>query len=585
MSDSTPQERKIIDGYKAEKIWRGEYKTTPEYEKFYDNDLHNGEVVRFENYIISDGINITGDVTLPNLHLVNTKMLDFKIDKTNTGFIRMDDCEIGNMHISRNSKLKQLKTNNSTIKNLQIRSSETGTIDTNSTEINSFYIQDSKTSYISFWNQLIDNFTLYNSNIKSLHITDNSRISLLNANFNTLFEGEISIYQSICYQIILYNVKINSHLKIFTNSDIGTIAIANNSLIDRVWIHGKVNIFRIQLFKAFIANILISGDVIVGELLLNDLDVNSESLNIHSSRIGLLDFKLIHAYKIWITTSSIINVLNIENTILQGGYVQVSDTSINEVNIVSFINHGTIIFNNIRPIIELTQFELNNDNNVIRHEQGEEKGKLKLEQVERESELNIINSDLGNTQFIGCDLASFKNFEFRNSKMASVFLADTLLPHKNNISTTDGANKNEQRRLALSQFKKVYEGQGDMVRAAEFRAEEMEVYREQLVKKEKFGTWLILSFSYYTSNYGQSIWLPLAALLVIHYWLFMWALGVGAFEFHYPKELIYHFFYLANPIRGYEFRNDWTIIIDILMRVWSSYMVYNFIRASRRFIK
>lgn len=139
--------------------------------------------------------------------------------------------------------------------------------------------------------------------------------------------------------------------------------------------------------------------------------------------------------------------------------------------------------------------------------------------------------------------------------------------------------------MALGQFKKIYENQGNSVNGSEYHAQELEVYKRQLKFFDKPGTWLIIQLSSITSDFGQNIWKPLASLLAVHYWLYMWAVGVEAFRLEKSMEIIYYYFYLANPIHQYIFCNDWTIIIDILMRIWSSYMVYNFIRASRRFIK
>jgi len=45
------------------------------------------------------------------------------------------------------------------------------------------------------------------------------------------------------------------------------------------------------------------------------------------------------------------------------------------------------------------------------------------------------------------------------------------------------------------------------------------------------------------------------------------------------------YFIYINPFRKLEISfSGYLVVVDLLMRVWSSYMLYNIIRASRRFI-
>jgi len=124
----------------------------------------------------------------------------------------------------------------------------------------------------------------------------------------------------------------------------------------------------------------------------------------------------------------------------------------------------------------------------------------------------------------------------------------------------------------------------------------MRAYNKCLSWKSDFGTKLILRLSYLTSNYGQSIFLPLVWLIVGHFLFFSVGLILGGYlplhiSYSNPtsegfKRAFEYFFIYINPVRKAETSlSGYLIVLDIIMRIWSSYMIYNIIRASRRFIK
>lgn len=415
------------------------------------------------------------------------------------------------------------------------------------------------------------------------------RGSVIIANLD--IKHELSFFNVRCDHIEFINVRVNGAIFITANTTIESIEISSKSALGFIFIQSsKIDLIKVdssyggnlKIDKSVIGKIFLFNDSLFSEInahntvleeiqllksntrsiILSKLNRNSSGLYIKGGEVDILSLDLNNAYHTIIEKyegkrSSIQKIYLTSAAFASSVYFQISDTNVQDLYINSFINNGIIIFNNVAA----------------------------KKTLNTTTTLQIVNSDLGNLQFIGCDLTGFGKFEYKNSKMASVFLADTILPHRSAITTSYDADLKEQLRLALSQFKKIYEGQGDIVRAAEYRAEEMEVYRSQLSKRNKLGTWLILSLSHFTSSYGQSIWRPIFWLFCGHYLFFMWALGEEAFGKCTFQEIIYSFFYLMNPIHQYIFKNDWTILIDACMRIWSSYMVYNFIRASRRFIK
>lgn len=150
-----------------------------------------------------------------------------------------------------------------------------------------------------------------------------------------------------------------------------------------------------------------------------------------------------------------------------------------------------------------------------------------------------------------------------------------------------------RQREIYRQLKFTMSKQGDIINEQKFHALEMEAYDRSLLWKESRWTKMILKLSRWTSDYGQSVIKPIGWLLVIHFILFAILLWNGyftdlKFSVHPNKQGmidgVNYYFETINPFRKTESGNSF-VIIDLLMRIWASYMIYNFIRASRRFIK
>jgi hypothetical protein len=133
-------------------------------------------------------------------------------------------------------------------------------------------------------------------------------------------------------------------------------------------------------------------------------------------------------------------------------------------------------------------------------------GMISVAKVVLKSELTILNSDLGKTTLIDCDFSK-QNLNFISSRILDLSLAGSKLPNPTNIVTKDS----EQKRLALSQIKKIYENRGDLIEASNYQAEELRVYSGIAPKRaERINLWLNNA----TNNHGQSWWKPLRILLM-----------------------------------------------------------------------
>jgi hypothetical protein len=200
--------------------------------------------------------------------------------------------------------------------------------------------------------------------------------------------------------------------------------------------------------------------------------------------------------------------------------------------------------------------------------------------------------------FVGRGIGKSKDEEKLPSKIAKLknelkeeyFEIENL---KNDPSVLNFFSKNRE---TYRQLKYALGKQGDIINEQKFHSKEMVAYNRTLDFKKEPWTKLIIKMSDFFSDFGQSFTRPLIALFIGHWVLLVILILSGYFSelsinLSTPnwagfKEALEQYFTLINPFRRAEFAfKGYYIVIDLVMRVWSSYMIYNVIRATRRFIK
>lgn len=223
-------------------------------------------------------------------------------------------------------------------------------------------------------------------------------------------------------------------------------------------------------------------------------------------------------------------------------------------------------------------------------------GNITISKVKLNDFICFENSDLGKTTFIDCDFSN-QTMYFDSSKITEIALAGANLPNPPNINSRSG--KKYQKRLALSQIKKVYQNMGDNVTALKYQAEEHANYLSTLNPGwEKINLWL----NQQSNRHGQSWQRALGVLLIgssIFYTAYCLALG-----FHIDLSInginkflrnAAYFLEFLNPIRKSDFlpkaligiSEEYrlptaAIIIDSLSKLFSAYLIYQFIAAFRK---
>ena len=221
-------------------------------------------------------------------------------------------------------------------------------------------------------------------------------------------------------------------------------------------------------------------------------------------------------------------------------------------------------------------------------------------------------SDLGKTSFIESSIEGAR-LHFKSSKFIDIFLAGTKFPKFQTTANEvgNGFNIPEQKRLALSQIRKIYENRGDHISAGEYFAAELEVRREEAQSKSNrkmFNERLSLFLSSLSNDHGQD-WI-LASMLLLGIAFVLWfALCLFIFNAKLDSNSLLIFFdstpYFLQfllPIHRYDliddfiknvaglekagFKNNLIFSIanffDAIWRVVSGYLVYQLVAAFRK---
>lgn len=251
---------------------------------------------------------------------------------------------------------------------------------------------------------------------------------------------------------------------------------------------------------------------------------------------------------------------------------------------------------------------------------------------EKSSEFSIVESNLGNAEFYSINFRLFKALNIVDAFLVNCIFVNVTFPknifslkgryvyknkeeEKSAINMLAFENNNwflrqkkgiysdtttkayfQKKKETLRQIKFALNKQGDVVNEKKFHSLEMKAYDRSLSWNTSFWTKLIINFSSWTSDFGQSILRPISLILIGHFILFYILLFNDQLlpihiSFHNPTsdgfwDSFHKYFILISPFR----KTDDTfgggfILVDLAMRIWSSYMIYNIIRASRRFIK
>ncbi len=326
---------------------------------------------------------------------------------------------------------------------------------------------------------------------------------------------------------------------VLSNTSLGHLKIEYSKTED-IWIidNSKITIFTShdsKLNKIWFDNSLILACIIryseISEFLASTIQVQLlyfQFSQINFAEVSLNSYVQEFGCKLNIENKTSIEFYNStferldlgKTNISESSSLKIIDCKSNNLTIENCCNFGSILFSNLSALHEWKAIEKKQNGSASENELENYEFK-QVELGEKPPILHLSDSELGNLQFINCDLRSFDHFEFRNAKLLNAFVAGSQMPDANAFrlpgEEQPPALAAEQKRLAFGQFKKIYENQGDQAGALRYLAYEMEAYRKQLkLGKKKLGTWnskarwdnrwerFILFLNRHSTNYGNS---------------------------------------------------------------------------------
>ncbi|MBD2700177.1 hypothetical protein IC229_05990 [Spirosoma sp. BT702] len=448
--------------------------------------------------------------------------------------------------------------------------------------------------FLSIWNCLFrEGITFFGIKLKQ-HIS----IS------NSTFEGQFSIPDGVFNGTFSTSYcKFNDGFVIAGGTFDGKFFISHSVFKKHAEITGGTFIENFYISDSSFANLLISGgaynkvfslqNIRVADSFQIEGGIFKDYISVADSFINILGIRnLKEKTLISIPNSVIINSLHIKHTIFKDSFIRIY-TEVNELAFIDVLNFGTILFTGCTFKNYLHTFNSSTEEIVD-------------DKISKPS-LKIINSDIGKTTFINCDLSSF-DLDFNSSKITEVFVTGTRMPRK--ITTELALNhlNYHQHQLGYSQIKKIYEARGDKVEANRYYAKEMQAYQQTLSWSNWDDFWekLNLGLSKISTNYGQSWQRGLGMTLfvgAVFYTFYCWSLGfwpalLDEKSFERFSSLCTYYLEFLNPIHKADYVAEQLLSDDLLIekvkvpgwarfwegisRIFIAYFGYQLVQAFRK---
>lgn len=396
-------------------------------------------------------------------------------------------------------------------------------------------------------NQNSPNIQFFNCEFKvPVHFIDNKECSTYIYFQNCKFANPVKFLRSI----------FKDHIQIYEGDFEGGILIAHCTF-ERLTFTAKANILEIHETNFNILSIYSQN--LDDPCSISDLQINFRNVT------GVIDIERIF-----------LGTLTFRNTLNSKTEVQLRMTYIEKIAFQEFFNNGRLKLFQLIPIQDTKPIML------------------------------CESSNLGKAEFASIPFDKFHAVSFCDSSILECsFVNVTWGRMRENIRREKDKDRLHDYRDSYRQLKQSYSKQGDSINEGKFHALEMHAYLKYLttnsslrLKRETFSnlsTIIVLFFSRVTSNFGLSISRPLITISILCGILFSIMVSQNqihglVFDLNLSPErcftTIASFLHFVNPIRRINaLEVNKFLPLDILSRIIMSYSIYNFIRATRRFVK
>ncbi|PRY35995.1 hypothetical protein CLV58_113126 [Spirosoma oryzae] len=471
----------------------------------------------------------------------------------------------------------------------------------NATEEEKFEATNPPKYLINGWTRLggsVDEFTASISNVdvnSDIYINDTTFNDTLLINYlvskyyirfnNCVFKDTVNLLYSQIDQVSFSHCQFESGLFV-TNCDINNLAIEGNSVVK------NINI-KIDAKEDYPLRIL-QNDMPHKVEILRIKDTNvEEKLEVIGRNIGSIAFDQatvkqtvirLEQPSINISSDSKKHIVDqLEYTCTAGetpSSYAISNLSIENLKLDGFINSD--------DVFKITSCDVKR----FQFQDFANGGKFVLNDVRVSDELIIDKSDLAEALFIGVNLRSVRKCEIIKSNIIEISLYNTSF--SNNIN-----EKNDslyEIRDIYRQLKYASSKQNDRLNELRYEAVESSVIRKILENGNDKDKW-IFKFNDWSSRHGQD-WVRAGSKL---FWWGLACFGIIQLLMGYinfmPQlifENIANFIAFLNPIHKFSeifgepytpFGNGLAMFIDAVFKLFSAYMLFQFLRAFRKYFR
>jgi uncharacterized protein YjbI with pentapeptide repeats len=212
--------------------------------------------------------------------------------------------------------------------------------------------------------------------------------------------------------------------------------------------------------------------------------------------------------------------------------------------------------------------------------------------------LKLLRSNLGSCQLYDVDFTNFKTIIIDNSIIQDIVSANVSWCTNIQSTAQPGTKSFQHARETYRQLKNVMIRQNDKVMELEYHKKEMDNYRSSIKGvKEKWADRFILWTNRISNHHGLSYVQPLKLLLPIALLVYVGnnlLLGKTHFDITTIPKYSAQYLESLNPIRKFESiygKESITVgggfaqFFDVLFRLISSYLIFQFISAFRKYAK
>lgn len=300
-------------------------------------------------------------------------------------------------------------------------------------------------------------------------------------------------------------------------------------------------------------------------------------------------------------SKSFVNSISFLRTFNKGS-ITVYDTHSNSFLFSYFNNYGKISLKRLYPLDTPDQKKLLS----IREEII---GKDKVNPHDfTGSYFTIYESYLGDTIIYDLNFKSFDEFNVVKSIVSEIKFVNVIWPdsigarpgrYTPGFQTRDEIQEHDLLPFVKENYKQLRHAsnkQGDVLREMEFHEKEMNTYEQELKGLGHFWTIAILKASRMFGNYGKNFSRPFVSLLLIHSVFLAFLVGLWNYDcytFTWPTNHSWQtfwkfwgeYFRLLNPVHSFDNNSGLWIVADTSIRIYTSYFIYNMLRATRRFVR